>query len=169
MKGVVKNVAFTNGRMAGSSQSKVASFIANGIAGTLENVFVHIDLENSTIDNAGQMNVFAYGFNSTASIQNCGAYVSGASSQNGCQKIRLGNFSHGAMTDVVNTYLVYNDALSVAGLLSNDVTIACTETQVKNGATFSTAGFSSVWDTTTYKMPIFTTAATYLNLESFKK
>ena len=169
-KGVIRNVAFVNGKIAGSTQHSVVSYLANGIAGTLENVFVHIDLANSTVDTSGRMNVFAYGFNNTVTLKNCIAYVSGASSQNGCVNLGIGNYVHGELSSsrVINSYLICNDALTVGGRLT--AVTNYNETAVKNGtANIVTTGFSADWDLTTYKIPVFTTAKAFVNFVDLKK
>ena len=167
-KGVIRNVAFTNGRMAGSSSAGVAGYLANGIAGTVKDVFVHIDLTKSTINNAGDINVFAYGLGPQTKYENCVAYVSGSTSQNGMSKVRMSNCGHGVVADnIVNTYLITNDALTVNGLYYAK---SYNETAVKNGtANITTTSFSSAWDLTTYKIPVFTTAKAYIDFTQLKK
>ena len=166
-KGIIRNIAFVNGRMAGSSAQSVASYIANGIAGTLENVFVHIDLSKSTIDNSGEINIFSYGANSTAKFVNCVAYVSGTASTGGSKTVRVGNNWLGASaSQITNAYVVTDDGITVSG---TKLFVSYSATQVKNGASFTTTGYGDAWDLTTYKLPVFTTAKPYLNLESFQK
>ena len=166
-RGVIRNIAFVNGRMAGTTAASVASYLANGIAGTLENVFVHIDLSKSTIDSQGEINVFSYGANSTAKFINCVAYVTGTQTSGGCKTVRMGNNWLGfTASQVTNCYVVAVDGVTVNGLRSfTQYSVA----QVKNGASFTTANYGDVWDLTTYKLPVFTTAKPYLNLESFQK
>lgn len=162
-KGVIRNVAFVNGRMAGSAYEGVASYLANGIAGTVENVFVHIDLAKSTINTSGSINVFAYGLGDKTSYKNCVAYVSGTSAH----KVTVGNCGHGVVqTNMVNSYLITSDSLTTGGLYYAK---QFNETAVKNGtANIVTTGFSADWDLTTYKIPVFTTAKAYIDFTQLK-
>jgi hypothetical protein len=172
-KGVIRNVAFTNGRMDGSSYADVAAYFANGIAGTVENVFMHIDLTKSPINNAGIFNVFAYGYNLSATFTNVVTYVSGSQSQGGAIKMRTGNYvvrtALGQQMSVTNSYVIHNDSLTVTNPTGFENISIKKESAVKNGAGLDTTGYGSIWDTTTYKMPIFVSAKAYLTLTGFAK
>ncbi len=164
-RGVIRNIAFVNGRMAGSSAQSVASYLANGIAGTMENVFVHLDLSKSTIDAAGEINVFSYGASQGASFINCVAYVTGAT-PSGNKTVRVGNnWLSASASWISDCYVVADDAITVNGLKSFTY---YNTTSITGGASFTTTDYSAAWDLATYKLPVFATAKEYLDLDALK-
>ncbi len=165
-RGIIRNIAFVNGRLAGSADQSVASYLANAIAGKIENVFVHLDLSRSTIDAIGEINVFSYGANEGAKFINCVAYVTGVT-PSGNKTVRVGNnWMDASVSWITNCYVVADNDVTVNGLKSFTY---YNTTSVMNGASFTTTDYSTAWDRTTYHLPVFTTATAYLDLESLKK
>lgn len=165
-RGVIRNIAFVNGRMAGTSRASVASYLANGIAGKLENVFVHLDLSKSTIDASGEINIFSYGASESASFTNCVAYVTGTTSS-GNKTVRVGNnWLNASAIQVSDCYVIAEDGVTVAG---DKGFTQYTKTNVINGASFTTSNYGSAWDLQTYKLPVFTTAKEYVDFDAFEK
>lgn len=184
-EGIVRNVAFVNGRMEGRTLFNVSSYFAVGIAGTVDNVFVHIDLSKCSLNRESGINVFGYGLDASTRMTNCVAYVSGIATTNYTYqgqtfgedftesknvKVSISVYRHNSTSNdgTVSCYLIVDDRLKndVSGLFGFN---AYSETEVKNGATFATAGWNGYWDLTGYDLPVISSAKTYVVLDGFKK
>lgn len=183
--GVVRNVAFVNGRMEGRTLAGVSSYLAVGITGTLDNVFVHIDLSKCALNREGSFNVIAYGLDGDTNIKNCVAYVSGvavtdyayegqtfgnALTESANVTVAIATYRWNSLSndDVLNSYLVVDDRLNNGNNTMSGFTVY-SETEIKNGATIVTEGFNTYWNLTEYKLPVFTSAKTLIDLDGFKK
>ena len=168
--GVVKNVSFVNGIMRGYTGTCLASYLAFHIGGTVQDVFIHIDMDQSSMYYSSaaeneRITIFGYGLDSAAKMINVIGYVSGTQSTNGVARVGTRGMLTSGHT-VTGTYLVTNDALAAIG---TSPTVCYNESAVKAGASFDTSTYNTaVWNLTEYKMPVFKSMLQYLNMDAFK-
>lgn len=156
-EGVIKDVAFTNGRMEGTSLYNVASYLANGIAGSLDNVFVHINFDKSTIDDKGYINPLAYGLGTTTVMKDCVTYVTATGSG---KKATDAEYGGGVKEEnIVNCHVVADD--TVTFLKKYYVAYHKTSEVTGGSDVIATAAFGENW-TVKNNIPVMKSAIKYI-------